>query len=320
MRWQGKMPLKVTIFIILALFFSFGWPMFYKNDGRKMIDLEKRASEETVVKRKMDEKALKFGFAPRLDPIEEAKIYIPFLRYLEKETGYKFEIRFTKSSEDVVDNFGKGTVDFAAIGPVNSVKAKEKYGAVCLVRGLNAQGKAEYRSAIIAWLDGDIKKIEDIHDKSFAFGDENSTQGHLIPRTMLFDVGITLNDLRKYTYAGSHQKCAELVISKAYRAGGIQDTLAKSLEKKGLIKIIAMSNYYPSSGISANKDVGPKVIEVVKEALLKFDPTGRDKEGLYHWEKTEMAGGFTEYHDSDYDVIRKAMLRLGLLPEVEEQP
>lgn len=321
-RWGGVFR-KTAIFLILALVLGV---VGCVPTERKQVDLEKRADEETSARRQTDEEVLKFGFDPRLAPIEQAKIYAPLLRYLEKETGYKFEIRFTKSDEDIVDNLGEGVVDFAAMGAVSSIIAHDKYGSTCLVRGLSAQRRAEYQSAIFTKPDSQIEKIEDISGYSFAFGDENSTQGHLIPRIMLDEAGISLEDLRKFTYAGSHQKCAEAVISGAYGAGGVQDTLAKSLEEDGLIKIIAMSDYYPSSGIAANKEVDPKIVEAVKKALIEFDPTGKDKEGLYYWEKTEMAGGFIEREKdvecdgSGYKKIREAMSRFGTLPYVEEKP
>jgi len=315
-RWGGVFQ-KTAIFLAVILVLGL---VGCVPTQRKQIDLKKKADGETSVRRESDEEILKFGFDPRLDPVEEAKIYAPLLQYLEKETGYEFEIRFTKKSEHIVDNLGEGVVDFAAIGAVNSIIAHDKYDSTCLVRGLNAQGKAEYQSAIFTKPDSQIEKIEDIHGCSFAFGDENSTQGYLIPRIVLLDAGITLNDLREYVFTSSHQNCAEAVISGAYEAGGLQDTLAKSLEEDGLIKIIAMSDYYPSSGIAANKDVDPKIVEAVKKALVEFDPTGEDKEELYHWEKTEMAGGFIEREKdvecdgSGYKKIREAMSRFGLLP------
>ena len=42
--------------------------------------------------------------------------------------------------------------------------------------------------------------IKELRGKCFAFGSEMSTQGHLIPRSMLEEAGITLNDLGKYIY------------------------------------------------------------------------------------------------------------------------
>ena len=61
-----------------------------------------------------------------------------------------------------------------------------------------------------------------------------------------------------------------------------------------------------------------EVVEKVKRALLGFDPVGRDAEGLYHWERTEMVNGFVEAHDSDYASLREWSIRLGLLDAVEK--
>lgn len=260
-----------------------------------------------------EKQVVKFGFGHRLDAAEEARIYTPFLQYLEKKTGYKFEPRFVQKSESMPDILGKGEVQFMAMGSVEYIHTKEKYGAIPVVRGLNSQGKAEYQAAIITKPDSSIKKIGDIRGKSFAFGSDSSTQGHLIPRTMLLKVGISINDLKESTYTGAHDKVGEAVISGKYDAGGLQDTLAKDLEKKGLVRIVAMSDNYPSSGVAANASVDPKVIEAVKKALLEFDPLGKDKEELYHWDRTEMPNGFIKATGSDYDSIKDAMMKLGFL-------
>ena len=254
-----------------------------------------------------------FGFGHRLDAAEEAKIYAPFLQYLSEHTGYAFRPRFIQKSESMPELLGKGDVHFIAFGAVEYIHTSEKYGAIPVVRGLNSQNKAEYQAAIIAQSGSDIKTIEDIRGRSFAFGSPDSTQGHLIPRAMLLKFGISLDDLEEHTYTGSHSKAGEAVYSRRHDAGGLQDTLAKDLAQKGLVRIVAMSDFYPSSGIAANKDVAPDVIEAVKKALLAFEPTGKDKAGLYRWEKTEMPNGFVTTSEDDYTAIRDAMLQFGFL-------
>ena len=253
-----------------------------------------------------------FGFGHRLEIAEEARIYTPFLKYLTEKTGYRFAPRFIQKSESMSELIGKGHVQFIALGSVEYVHANEKYGIIPLVRGLNSQNKAAYQAAIITQPDSNIKSVKDIRGKTFAFGSSESTQGHLIPRIMLLKFGITLEDLKNHTYAGSHSNAGQAVFSRQYDAGGLQDTLAKNLEKKGLVRIVAMSDFYPSSGIAANKNVKPEIAEVVKKALLEFEPLGKDKGNLYHWEKTEMPNGFVKVSESDYDAIRDAMLKTGL--------
>ncbi|MCP4351575.1 MAG: PhnD/SsuA/transferrin family substrate-binding protein [Desulfobacterales bacterium] len=264
-----------------------------------------------------DKQTFLFGFGHRLKAAEEAKIYTPFLQYLFEKTGHRFAPRFVQKSESMSDLIGKGHVQFIAFGSVEYVHTNEKYGATPLVRGLNSQNKAAYQAAIITQPGSNIKTIKDIRGRTFAFGSSESTQGHLIPRIMLLKFGITLKDLKDHTYTGSHSKAGQAVFSRRYDAGGLQDTLAKNLEKKGLVRIVAMSDFYPSSGVAANKNVKPEIAEAVKSALLEFEPMGRDKKRLYHWERTEMPNGFVKASESDYNAIRDAMLKMGLLENKE---
>ena len=85
------------------------------------------------------------------------------------------------------------------------------------------------------------------------------------------------------------------------------------MAEEKLVRIIHTSEFYPSSCIAANKNVPPEVIEKVKRALLDFRPTGAHAEGLYHWDRTEMATGFIEARDEDYAKLRKWSIKFDLL-------
>lgn len=285
----------------------------------KKVSLNKRAN---VVEDDMKPAAvgsLKFGFDLRLGPKDDVKIYLPFLRYLEQNTGNKFSLRFTEKYEDTVENLGKGIIHFAALGPVNCVLAKQKYGTGCLVMGLNSEGKPEYRSVIFTRIDSSLKGIKDIKGKTFAFGDKYSTQGHIIPRKMLENAGITLKDLRGHVFTGSHANTARAVLNREYDAGAIQDNLANRLAAEGKIKIIATSKPYPSSLICYNKDVQPAVVKNVKSAFLSFRPHGKHSNILVDWDKTEMPNGFTEYRQAGLKEIEMIVKKYGLLENKERR-
>jgi phosphonate transport system substrate-binding protein len=254
-----------------------------------------------------------FGFDLRLSPKEDARIYAPFMQYLSEETGRTFKIHFTPDYATTVDELGEGVTQFAALGGLSHVIAHEKYNTICITRGLNKEGRGEYQAAIITQPDSDIYEIKDISGRSFCFGSYYSTQGHLIPRKMLEDNNISLSDIGEYTYSGSHVNTANAVISGEYDAGGVQDTLAQSLASEGQVRIVAFSDYYPSSGISANKDVDPELVEAVKKALLDFDPKGKHAHVLTDWDRTEMQSGFIEAHDEDYAQLRELAIRYDII-------
>jgi len=204
-------------------------------------------------------------------------------------------------------------VDLAAVGAVSYLKGREKYGIINLVRGLNQKGKAKYQSIIVVNPNSSIKSIDDLKHKRFAFGNINSTQGHLIPRISLRKYGIDLKDLKSYEYTGSHIDCANSVVSFKIDACGMQDTMAEHMAKKGLLKILHISRYYPSSGIAANQELSFEIISKVKKALIDFDPRGKNKNKLHHWSQTEMPNGFIAADEKDYLEMKNWLIKFDML-------
>ena len=306
-KYTGCLFILITIIVILI--------SGCINDNDEItVDLDNTI--DGVVQYPPDETdVIYFGFDLRLSPKEDARIYAPFLQYISEETGRTFKIHFTPCYSSTVDELGEGVTQFAALGGLNYINAHDKYNATCLVRGLNKEGRSEYRAAIITQPDSDIYEIEDIRGRSFCFGSYYSTQGHLLPRRMLEDNNILMSDIGECTYKGSHTEAASGVVTGQCDAGGVQDTLARSLASEGLVRIVAYSDYCPSSGISANKDVDPELVEAVKKALLDFDPGGKHASNLVDWDRTEMPNGFIEAHDEDYAQLRELAIRYDIIEQ-----
>ncbi len=282
----------------------------------QLVDLTRTISEAALTQQYNDGDAEKqrgqwlFGFDLRSSLQEDARQYLPFLEYLEKTTGQQFLLKFTPKAMTTVDMIGQNRLDLAAMGSVGYIKAKIKYGAVILARGRNRQGRGEYRSMLVVRPSSPIQSVKQIKGKRFAFGDFNSTQGHLIPRIILARHGIQLEDLAHYRYTGSHLNCADAVISGEYDVCGLQDEMADRLAAKGLVRIIYRSRYYPSSGIVANKKMPQQTRKTITQALLDFNPRQQSKVRLYHWQQTEMPGGFVKASDADYQALEQWMIRL----------
>jgi len=279
-------------------------------------DLDDRVDVSDVIGQPADKELSNiyiFSFDLRASPQEDARQYLPFLKYLERETGYQFKLRFTSKNRNIVDEVGTNHVQFAALGAVSFLKANTHYDVVPVVRGLNFENKAEYQSVFVVSPDSKIKSLSEIRDKRLAFGSRSSTQGHLIPRIVLNKNNIELQAFSSIVFTGSHQNCANSVISKKADVCAMQDTMAKNMEKKNLLRIIHSSSNYPSSGIVANRNVSKEVLTKVKQALINFKPQGKHKSGLYHWERTEMPLGFTSAHINDYSELKKWAVRLGFI-------
>jgi len=310
------------VFIVcLMLFFLTAFLGCDSSDEAMVVNLNDRADKLDSGPSKplvRAENEFYFGFDLRGSPREDAGQYLPFLSYLERETGYKFKLRFNSKSKPTEEELGMGITHFAAIGMMASIRATEKYGAIPLVHGLNAEGKAKYRSMIVVAPDSNIHTLDDLRGKRFAFGAKNSTQGYLLPLINLSQKGI-LNSLHSKTFSGSHWKCADMVVSGKADACGMQDTMAKLMTQQGLLRILHTSDYCVSSGITVNKDVPPQVIKKVKQALLDFDPKGRHKKYLHNWDNTEMPNGFVPHKEKDHEFLNDWMIKLRLLGSTDSK-
>jgi len=306
--------------IFLFMLFPYWFLSSCDSDSDKSIfDLNDRINgpelqlQQQQQQQQQQDNVLLFGFDLRSSPQEDARQYLPFLKYLESSTGYQFKLHFMAKNNNIIDALGNNQVQFAAIGATSFIVAEHRYGVIPLVRGINHQGKADYRSIFVIRPDSKLKDITDIKDKHLAFGSKTSTQGHLIPRIILAEHNIGLDTLASYAYTGSHQNCANAVVSGKFDICAMQDTMAITMSEQGLVRILSSSDYYPSSGIATNKNVPAEVIAKVKKALLDFQPQSKDKLNLYNWDKTEMPKGFVEAKNEDYAKLRKWAIRLGFI-------
>lgn len=307
-----KKHIRPLFFLLLIITLILGCT---KKETPKKVSLYSRTNDISTGTDHSRQNTLWFSFDLRLGPKEEVLIYTPFLKYLEEATGRHFRIKFTERDEDTVQNLGKGVTHFAILGTLNYVIAQNKYGIKYLVSGVNRDGDPKYQSAIFARPDSAIKDIHDLKGKRFAFGSHMSTQGHLIPRSMLEDAGVRLKDLDNYTYTGSDMNTVRSVLNGECDAGGIQDSLAKRLAAEGKIRILKMSEPFPGSVIAYNNALDSDTVAAVRSALLAFEPEGRHKDILVDWDKTEMPLGFTEINELELEKVTAFAREYGLLTE-----
>jgi phosphonate transport system substrate-binding protein len=286
-----------------------------KKEIPKKVSLYSRTSDISKGADHSQQNTLWFSFDLRLGPKEDVIIYMPFLKYLEEATGRHFRIKFTERDEDTVKNLGKGETHFAVLGTLNYIIGQNKYGIRYLVSGVNRDGDPKYQSAIFARPESGIQELHDLKGRCFAFGSHMSTQGHLIPRSMLEEAGVRLEDLDNYIYTGSHMNTVRSVLNGECDAGGIQDFLAKRLAAEGKIRILKMSEPFPGSVIAYNSALDRDTVEAVRSALLAFEPEGRHKDILVDWDKTEMPLGFTEINELELKKVTAFAREYGLLTE-----
>jgi phosphonate transport system substrate-binding protein len=247
-----------------------------------------------------------FGVIPRYNPMLMYRSYQPLMDYLSENTPYRFELKLARDYPEAVDLLRRGVVEIASLGDVTFAEARMGFGAIPILKPLNAEGTPYYRSIIIVRDDSSIQTIADLRGKSVAFGDLHSTSGNLIPRDYLFRNGISLFDLGSYENLESHDAVAKAVLKGKVDAGAVKDVMAIRYREHGL-KFIGQSELIPSVPIVVRQDTPAELISAIKQALLSIDPNDPvQRERMSQWDP-EFRNGFVEASDEDYVPIYRLM-------------
>lgn len=260
-----------------------------------------------------DPDALRVGFDRRLDLGTDVRQVASLVDWLNRRLGVGLQVAMTTTGageDTLAEQICGGEVDVAVAGTLTYLQAHQRCGASMLVRGVGPDGTAEYRAAIVAQPSSGIRALEDLVGRPFAFGHRSSTQGHLIPRLMFHEAGVRVEDLASAEHADSHASAATLVRSGTVDAAAMQDTLARTLEADGTLRVVVYSDPFPTSGIMIGPQVDATIAEDLRSALLALDPAHAN---LHEWHRTEMPRGFIVARDGDYDTLREAAREAGLL-------
>lgn len=247
---------------------------------------------------------IRFGVIPRYNPLVMYKRYQPIMDYLTAETPYRFELKISRDYPEAVRFLQQGVTQISSLGDVTFAEANLRYQAIPILKPLNSDGNPFYRSAIIVKNDSPITTIKGLKGKTMAFGSLHSTSGNLIPRYLLWDNKVRMQDLKSFTNLQHHDAVAKAILKGQFDAGAVKDVVAEKYKQHGL-RILAWSNPIPAVPLVVRRNTPPEVIQAITLALLKLDRTNpRHREMMKTWDD-EFCNGFAKAHQQDYaDIFR----------------
>ena len=257
---------------------------------------------------------LRVGLIPNENPEEVEAQYQPLEDYLKKETGRKVELSVPTTYNAVVEAMVSGKLDLAYFGGLTYVQARERANVHPLFTEVNPRtGTTKYHSVIIVPADSDIRQVEDIEGKTFAFGSVSSTSGSLYPAIMLDAAGIDYRtDLEEKVYTNGHDATALAVANGQVAAGGLEDRILYDMEEEGIVeksKIRVIEKSAPIEGYPwvVRDDLPDKDEQTLTDAFLSIE----DPELL----DLLRAEDYAKVRASDYDYVEKQARRLDLIAE-----
>jgi phosphonate transport system substrate-binding protein len=225
----------------------------------------------------------------------------PLKDYLSRQMGTEVNLVIPTNYNATVEALGNGSLDFAYLGGLTYLKARRQYGVVPLVQRTS---DLEFHSLFITGTNSGINSLADLKGKTFAFGDINSTSGHLMPYLELKQAGINVDTDLKFRYTGSHPATAKAVESGAVDAGALDESVYNAMIADGKLDKTKVRVFYTSKPFVdyvwvARKDVSPDQKENFILAFTRLKE-GRDDAIL----QILRGKSFVRASDEEYGVLR----------------
>lgn len=248
-----------------------------------------------------DEKTLVLGIHPYKTPSKLIDAFSPLAKYISAEIGKPVDIRISKDYQSHVDNIGKKKIDIGFLGPASYIKLVKTYGKKPILARLEIHGKPTFHGKIIVRKDSPLKSLAELKNKSFAFGDPNSTMSHLVPRSMLMEAGIKVATELKFKFLGSHDNVALGVLIGDYDAGAVKEAVYYKYENRGL-RALATTPALSEHLFVTTGNIPPELHNKIKTALLNLKNSEHGLEVLRSIKPSVTAMQSAE--DKDYNNLR----------------
>lgn len=225
----------------------------------------------------------------------------PLRIYLGRALGRPVNLIIPTNYNATVEALGNGSLDFAYLGGLTYIKAHARYAVVPLVQ---RSSDLQFHSYFITTADSGIHSLADLKGKTFAFGDINSTSGHLMPYLEMRQAGLNPDTDLKYRYTGSHPATAKAVESGAADAGALDESVYNSMVSEGKLDSNKVRVFYTSKPFVdyvwvARKDIDQATQEKFVQALLNL------KEGKNDDILQILRGkNFVRANNQEYTVLR----------------
>lgn len=250
---------------------------------------------------------LKLAIHPYLPPTELVQRFSPLAKYLERVLKRPITIWISKDYQEHIDNIGQDEVDIAYMGPAPYVTMVNIYGRKPLLARLAINGDPHFRGVIITRKDMPLRRIEDLKGKRFAFGDPSSTMSHLVPRYLMLQAGIGVEQLKSYEFLNSHNNVALGVLMGDFDAGAVKPEIFAKYQSRGL-KVLAETPAISEHLFVASNRLPEDTVQQLREALYRLNKTPSGTVVLHAIK--EDASALVPVSDADYDNLRTILAAL----------
>jgi phosphonate transport system substrate-binding protein len=219
---------------------------------------------------------LRMSAIPDENPTELMRIYAPFAEYLQREIGVPVQFTPVVDYAATVEGMAANKLDLVWFGGLTHVQARMRTHNTAYAIAMREED-LQFKSVFITNPQANVKSLQELQGKSFAFGSAGSTSGHTMPRYFLLKAGIVPEqDFSKFSFSGAHDATALWVQSGRVDAGALNISVwEKLVDTKKIdtrqVFVFWTTPPYVDYNWTVRGDLDKGFVEKIKQAFLKLN-------------------------------------------------
>jgi phosphonate transport system substrate-binding protein len=255
---------------------------------------------------------LRVSMIPTTDPSKATREMQPLVDYLGNRTGRKVEMTIPTNYAAVVEALVNDQVDVAHLGGFTYVQASRRAGVKPLVQ---RDRDREFHSKFVTQPGSPIQSLADLKGRSFAFGDVNSTSGHLMPEYFMRQANVGPQVIAKVIYTGGHDATLLAVANGKVDAGALDEAVFQRLTTTGKVDPAKVRVFWTTPPFLdyvwvARKGLDAKLSGAVASAFLALSDADPQQKQILD---ALAAKKYLTAEDASYEKLRQAAEQAGLL-------
>ena len=255
---------------------------------------------------------LRVSMIPTTDPGKATREMQPLVDHLARSTGGEVQMTIPTNYAAVVEALVNDQVDIAHLGGFTYVQASKRSGVKPLVQ---RERDREFHSLFITQAGSPIRSLADLKKRSFAFGDVNSTSGHLMPEYFMRRNGVDPEVIAKAIYTGGHDATLLAVANGKVDAGALDEAVFQRMTSQGKIDPAKVRVFWTTPPFFdyvwvARKGLDARKADAVRDSFLALDRADPQRRAIL---EALSASKYVPARDADYGALREAALEAGLL-------
>jgi phosphonate transport system substrate-binding protein len=255
---------------------------------------------------------LRVSMIPTTDPGKATREMQPLVDYLSRKTSTAVQMTIPTNYAAVVEALINDQIDIAHLGGFTYVQASKRAGVTPLAQ---RERDRSFHSLFVTQPGSSIQSLADLKGHSFAFGDVNSTSGHLMPEFFMRENKVDPEVIAKAIYTGGHDATLLAVANGKVDAGALDEAVFQRMTSQNKIDPAKVRVFWTTPPFFdyiwvARKGLDPKRAAAVRDAFLSLDAADPQQKQIL---ESLSASKYLAANDADYEKLRQAATQAGLL-------